>query len=168
MLVCSFFKNPTQISLSSLVPITKGYYGSVMNLYSFISAMLLASTSVWAQPEGSLHVHVQRAAGHSGPVWLAVCREPEFLKSTCQHKQTLAASQTSATIELPTGTYALQVFQDDNGNQMLDTNWLGIPTEPVGFSGHVGRYGKPNFADAAVVVPVDAIISSTISLSTVF
>ena len=118
---------------------------------SLISAMLLAATPLWAQTEGTLHVQVQRAAGHSGMVWLAVCTSAQFLKSTCLHKQKLADTQTSATIRVPTGTYALQVFQDDNGNHTLDTNWIGIPTEPVGFSnGAQARFGPPRFNDAAL------------------
>jgi uncharacterized protein (DUF2141 family) len=144
-----------------------------MNLCSvthqaFLAAMLLASAPLFAQPQGKIHVQVSREAGHRGTVWLAVCREPEFLKSTCQHKQTLAASQTSATIEVPTGIYALQVFQDDNGNQLLDTNWLGIPTEPVGFSGQVSRYSKPKFTDASLSIVSGSVVSSTITLSSVF
>jgi uncharacterized protein (DUF2141 family) len=135
---------------------------------SLISAMLLAATPLWAQTEGTLHVQVQRAAGHSGMVWLAVCTSAQFLKSTCLHKQKLADTQTSATIRVPTGTYALQVFQDDNSNNTLDTNWLGLPTEPVGFSGQVSRYGKPKFADAAISIPSGTQVSSTISLSIVF
>lgn len=144
-----------------------------MNLFCVLkctgmSVMLLASAPLFAQSQGALQLEISRAAGHHGTVWLAVCREFEFLKTNCQHKQTLAEAQTRATIDLPTGTYALQVFQDDNGNHLLDANWLGIPTEPVGFSGHVNRYGKPSFADAAMVVPAGKVVSSTISLSTVF
>lgn len=133
-----------------------------------ISALLLASAHGHAQTQGTLHVQIHRSTGHSGPVWLAVCTQAQFLKSMCLHKRTLADTQTSATITLPAGTYALQVFQDDNGNHTLDFNWLGIPTEPVGFSGHVSRYGKPSFADAAVAVPAGGLTSSSISLSTVF
>lgn len=35
---------------------------------------------------------------------------------------------------LPPGRYALQVFQDSNGNGQLDLSPRGIPLEPVGFS----------------------------------
>ena len=35
---------------------------------------------------------------------------------------------------LPTGTYAISLFQDENGNGKLDTAVFGIPTEKYGFS----------------------------------
>lgn len=37
--------------------------------------------------------------------------------------------------DLPTGNYAVSVFQDINGNKVIDKNFIGIPTEPYGFSG---------------------------------
>jgi len=49
---------------------------------------------------------------------------------------------------LPDGRYAAAVYQDRNRNGRLDTNVLGIPAEPYGFSG-VDRPGRPSFADAA-------------------
>ena len=32
------------------------------------------------------------------------------------------------------GTYAIVVHHDENGNKKLDRNWIGMPTEGVGFS----------------------------------
>lgn len=52
---------------------------------------------------------------------------------------------------LPAGTYAISLFQDENGNGILDTAVLGIPTEKYGFSNDVRgvmgplSYDKCNF-----------------------
>jgi uncharacterized protein (DUF2141 family) len=47
------------------------------------------------------------------------------------------------------GTYAVAAYEDRNGNQRLDTNWLGVPTEGIAFSRDArGRMGPPGF-DAA-------------------
>lgn len=35
---------------------------------------------------------------------------------------------------VPTGTYAIEVFQDLNSNGKMDSRFLGIPKEPYGFS----------------------------------
>lgn len=52
---------------------------------------------------------------------------------------------------LPPGRYAVAVFQDVNGNQKLDSNFLGVPTEPYGFSRDAtGTMGPPGFEQAAV------------------
>jgi uncharacterized protein (DUF2141 family) len=40
---------------------------------------------------------------------------------------------------IPPGTYAIETFQDVNGNNKMDTSWLGLPLEPFGFS----RDAKP-------------------------
>jgi ABC-type glutathione transport system ATPase component len=36
--------------------------------------------------------------------------------------------------DLAPGTYAVSAYQDLNGNQRLDANMVGMPTEPYGFS----------------------------------
>lgn len=38
---------------------------------------------------------------------------------------------------IPNGVYAVAVFQDKNGNKRLDTNILGLPKEPYGFSENI-------------------------------
>ncbi len=47
---------------------------------------------------------------------------------------------------IPPGTYAIQTFQDVNANGEMDTNWLGIPLEPFGFSRDARPFlAKPRF-----------------------
>ncbi len=51
--------------------------------------------------------------------------------------------------ELPAGTYAISCFHDVNGNGKLDTNFLGIPTEPYGFSNNARpKFRAPNWEEA--------------------
>ena len=55
--------------------------------------------------------------------------------------------------DLPPATYAVAVFHDENGDQKLDTNILGIPIEGYGFSNDArGTMGPPNFRASAVEV----------------
>ena len=50
--------------------------------------------------------------------------------------------------DLPKGKYAVNVFQDMNGNQKVDTNFVGMPKEPFGFSQNFKpRFGPPDFED---------------------
>lgn len=47
------------------------------------------------------------------------------------------------------GVYAVVVFHDSNSNGVVDTNFLGIPTEGIGVSRDArGSFGPPSFADA--------------------
>ncbi len=53
---------------------------------------------------------------------------------------------------LPTGTYALALIHDENGNGKLDT-LMGIPREGFGFSNNPAiRFGAPSFKAAGVAI----------------
>ncbi|MCV2358027.1 DUF2141 domain-containing protein [Paucibacter sp. TC2R-5] len=50
---------------------------------------------------------------------------------------------------LPEGSLALSVFHDVNGNGQLDSNAMGMPKEPYGFSNNAaGMFGPPKFEKA--------------------
>jgi len=52
--------------------------------------------------------------------------------------------------DVPHGTYALFLFHDENDNGTVDHNLLGIPAEPLGFSGGFKLSlfsGVPDFDD---------------------
>ena len=53
---------------------------------------------------------------------------------------------------LPSGTYALALIHDENGNGKLDTV-LGIPREGFGFTNNPAiRFGPPSFKSAGVAI----------------
>ncbi len=46
------------------------------------------------------------------------------------------------------GTYAVLLHHDENGNKKLDQNWIGMPTEGVGFSNNPKLFlAPPNHED---------------------
>jgi uncharacterized protein (DUF2141 family) len=47
--------------------------------------------------------------------------------------------------DISAGEYALAIYQDSNGNKKLDTNMVGYPKEPFGFSQNI----KPRFSAPA-------------------
>jgi uncharacterized protein (DUF2141 family) len=48
------------------------------------------------------------------------------------------------------GTFAVSVFHDENSNDKLDRNLLGMPKEGVGVSNNAtGHFGPPKFDDMA-------------------
>ena len=51
--------------------------------------------------------------------------------------------------EIPPGTYAIGVYIDENENEKLDTNFLGIPKEQYGFSNNAKAFGIPKFESAS-------------------
>lgn len=54
------------------------------------------------------------------------------------------------------GTYAIMVYHDEDRSGTLNTNFFGIPTEPVGASNNARRpFGPPTFADASFEVATE-------------
>ena len=49
---------------------------------------------------------------------------------------------------LSKGHYAVSVYHDENSNGELDANFIGIPSEPYGFSNNAkGMFGPPSYED---------------------
>ena len=56
------------------------------------------------------------------------------------------APEVTFEVELPPGTYGMRVMQDLDDDMEMDTNLIGIPTEPWGFSNDaVGNFGPPGW-----------------------
>ena len=59
------------------------------------------------------------------------------------------------TLNLAPGEYAFCVYHDTNSNGQLDTNLVGIPKEPFGFSNYDGKSVPGNFKKHKVVILAD-------------
>jgi outer membrane protein len=53
---------------------------------------------------------------------------------------------------LPQGEYALMVYYDENDNDRIDKNFIGIPKEPLGFSNRYEPKGPPSYSRAVFVL----------------
>ncbi|NME69761.1 DUF2141 domain-containing protein [Flammeovirga aprica] len=71
-----------------------------------------------------------------------------------------------AITNLPKGEYAIAVWHDENNNNELDKNWVGIPKEKYGFSNNPdSKFGPPDFKEAAFNFNQNKTISLTIKLN---
>ena len=108
-----------------------------------------------ALAQNELVVEVQGVQSSTGNINVAVYNKSEgFLKfeSVFLSDSTRAKKGLTQIIihDLPSGEYALAVFHDENENNVLDTNWLGIPKEPIGFSNaRMKTFGPPSFRECA-------------------
>jgi uncharacterized protein (DUF2141 family) len=65
--------------------------------------------------------------------------------------------------DLKSGYYSFSYFHDVNSNGELDTNLVGIPKEPYGFSnGEKGRLGPPDFEDCKIKIDKDITLKINI------
>ena len=91
-------------------------------------------------PTGSLEVVVQNVdIASDETVRVGLYNNPDVFPDESKQYQgkILPASRTSLTFRfdgLSPGKYALASFQDENNDGVLNTNFLGAPTEEYGFS----------------------------------
>lgn len=100
----------------------------------------------------TLIVEINNLETAEGIMRLAVYDQHNFLSKTdyvLTHSVAVEQLGTvSIEIELPHGEFALSVYQDINGDGILNTNFFGIPSEPYGFSNNgVGKFGPPEFSE---------------------
>jgi uncharacterized protein (DUF2141 family) len=119
---------------------------------TFRTLMLAAACCVAGSASAaSIEVRVQGVTA-KGKVLVAVCDKTTFLKDCAYSGSAPAkAGETVVTVDgVPTGSWAVLSYQDENDNGKLDRNVLGIPKEPYAFSRDArGRFGPPSFEDAA-------------------
>lgn len=115
-----------------------------------------------AQNRGSVEVIVENVSPLKGTLRAALYDSKEkFMK---KHVQVSEVKVTSLNMrltfnDLPSGEYAFSIFHDINDNGELDTNLLGIPKEPWGFSNNArGTFGPPDFEAASFRVNDKVII----------
>jgi uncharacterized protein (DUF2141 family) len=104
---------------------------------------------------GSITVQLTGVENDQGPVKLCVCRsEDEYngtVKEFCTASTELKNKKAELVFEnMPYGKYSIKAFHDENVNNRLDKDFMGIPTERYGFSNNArGRFGPPSFASTA-------------------
>jgi uncharacterized protein (DUF2141 family) len=126
--------------------------------------LLLAAASAQA---ATVDVHVTNVAGGKGSLKVAVCDRERFLKQ-CAYTASMPAREGENVIAVPgvpKGTWAVLVYQDENGNGELDRNFIGIPKENYGFSRDAAsKFGPPGFDEAAIEVGDEASVVAKVKL----
>lgn len=101
-----------------------------------------------------------------GTVLVAVYNSKDtFMKKhLLSAKQKVSGKEVTIIIEnVKPGNYAITTFHDENDNEKLDTNFVGIPNEPYGFSNDAkGSFGPPSFEKAKVKIEGDKKLMITL------
>jgi uncharacterized protein (DUF2141 family) len=95
------------------------------------------------------------ALHNSGDTYLAKDSEP--FRSTIAEVET-EGSQQVIICDVEAGEYALSIFQDENRNGELDSNFIGIPKEPYGFSNNLKKMRPPSFEEALFEYDADEVV----------
>ncbi len=101
-------------------------------------------------------VTVKGVRNAHGDVRVAICKRADFLRPHCLWHAAAPAATGAVDLhfpDVPPGTYAAEAFHDENRNGVIDKNFLGFPTEGMGFSNDAPmHFGPPKFDAAAFSV----------------
>ncbi|RUT26022.1 hypothetical protein C0V97_08130 [Asaia sp. W19] len=112
--------------------------------------------AAWLAPAhaATVSAEISNIPDNTGTIRVALCTEDEFLKPSCAFHAETASTTPRITVvfsDVPAGTYAIQAYQDRNGDAKLNRTFIGIPKEPIGFSRDPKlSYGPPSFEECAL------------------
>ena len=113
-----------------------------------LAFILFASTACFAQQKIELTVNITSV--NNGDIMVALYNsESSYLKTP--YKVDKAESKSNSVIitfsDIPNGTYAITLYQDEDNNKELTKGMFG-PKEPYGFSNNAkGSFGPAKFDD---------------------
>jgi uncharacterized protein (DUF2141 family) len=122
---------------------------------SILSVLLLGVSYFTNAQQLKMNVDVTNVQKGKGTVVLNVYNKKENFLKTAYFTKVQKANQGTIKfqVDLPRGTYAITVFQDLDSNEKLNSNWLGMPKEPVGNSTNFKPDGgAPTFGDCSIYV----------------
>ncbi len=132
---------------------------AMRRLRLFFTCLLLLSGTVAASAQDAVHlanltIHIEQLSPRGGVLRLGLYDAAHYADDS----KTVAfadvpVSGTTVTVTLrgiAPGTYAIECYQDVNANDRMDSNWLGLPQEPYGFSRDTKPFlSKPGFASVS-------------------
>jgi len=105
-------------------------------------------------------IDIDKITNPQGYVMVAVYNsENDFLTERVFYRTRVKVEKEgteSLKMNLPPGKYAVAVYQDVNGDNVLNKTIFGIPKEPYGFSGDPFiRFGAPNWSETSLMIDKD-------------
>lgn len=115
---------------------------------------LIGSPVIAEEMKYPLTVTVSGAKPGTGQAVLSLFSSPDNYLKTPLIKETRpidGSGRVTFILEpLDPGIYAVSIVYDEDGNGKLNTGFLGIPTEMVGFSNNAkGTFGPPSFTETS-------------------
>ncbi len=135
------------------------------------TAMLILSNLSFAQDtlninsgSGNLTILVVGFENSEGTARIGLCNsEDDWGKRDTSYAGTITEIKNDSvrvTFEsIPFGEYGVKVHHDEDGDNEMNTNFLGIPSEDYGFSNNSsGTFGPPDWEDAKFLFDTDGQI----------
>jgi uncharacterized protein (DUF2141 family) len=156
----------------------KNYFGKVCStalcLFALFSSLQTLADQTVEQPAAShpgiLLLEISGLKDKEGDIYVAVfdsehtwLGDDTVLQQKVDIQSSLRGEMVTTEAQLPVGEYALSVFYDENGNGDLDTNFIGIPKEPIALSNNAKmRFGPPKYEDAKFDLGLEPVLQRII------
>lgn len=130
-----------------------------------LPAVIQVQKTVTEAPS-SLELNVSGYAQQTGQIMVALyADEDAFDEEATPYRDAKVRVEGPVTAiifkNLPVGEYAFKLFHDENGNNQLDTNGLGIPSENYFFSTDASDpFSAPEFDESKFVLPAGKMVRS--------
>ncbi len=139
---------------------------SVVRLLQLLLLALACQTALADELMGILTVEVSGLKDATGNVYIAVydsdstwLSDNTVLSKKVAISEALDGELVRTELQLPLGEYALSVFYDKDDDGELDTNFIGMPKEPIALSNNaVAKFGPPKYADAVFTLGAEPLI----------
>lgn len=130
-----------------------------VRLFQILLFTLFSCTALADKNSATVKLRVSNIQSQVGKLYVSVYDSKDtFLGDTKVIEQVVGLEgmeegTLAIELKLPYGSYAISVHHDNNANGKMDSNFIGIPKEPVGLSnGHVPRFGPPKFSKAVIEI----------------
>ena len=121
----------------------------------FILLICILSFQLFSQSSGTLIVEINSFRNDDGKVAISIHNGDDGFpggEETMVQAKYASIQDGKAIAEfdnLPFEEYAVSAYHDENANEELDTNWIGIPKEGTAASNNArGKMGPPKYEDA--------------------
>tara|TARA_R110001606_G_scaffold305443_1_gene452743 strand:+ start:572 stop:991 length:420 start_codon:yes stop_codon:yes gene_type:complete len=127
------------------------------NVLLTIAIILTSILGTNAQEETfNLTVNISGLDSDNGKVMIALYNDAEQFLSKRYKSAMIKSTDKKVTYifeGVPKGEYAVSFFHDENDNNKMDTNFIGIPKEDYGCSNNAtGFMGPPKYEDAKFII----------------
>ena len=128
--------------------------GSSFAMAEGLTGILIVEISGLKEASGNVYIAVY----DSDSTWLG---DEMVLARKVSIADALEGDLVRTELLLPLGDYALSVFYDQDGDGKLNTNFIGMPKEPIALSNNaVAKFGPPQYDDAVFSLGAQPLIQS--------
>ena len=126
--------------------------GSSFAVAEGLTGILIVEISGLKEASGNVYIAVY----DSDSTWLG---DEMVLAQKVSIADALEGDLVRTELLLPLGDYALSVFYDQDGDGKLNTNFIGMPKEPIALSNNaVAKFGPPQYDDAVFSLGAQPLI----------